>query len=102
MNRSEIFKLAWFFAKEHNFDMSEALKVAWRNHKLVKQMQEKIVRFKFYKVSGEIRNAVGTLMEGILPEVDASLRKSPEHCQVYFDMEAKAWRSFRKELLLAA
>ena len=100
MNKSNVFKLAWEIAKKYNFDFSEALTVAWRNIKLVKAMQSGVVKFRFFKVGGEIREAMGTLMRDMLPEVNHSLRKSPDYCQVYFDTEANGWRSFRKELLL--
>jgi len=101
MNRSNVFKLAWEFVRIHNFTKSEALKQAWKNYKLVKQMKKEIVCFMYKKADGNFRTAWGTLQDNIVPESNPALRKSLDSVQVYFDTEAYGWRSFRKELLVA-
>ena len=55
---SSVMKLAWQMVRKNGYTMSEALKVAWLNMKLKMQMKQKIVRFYYRKVSGEIREAL--------------------------------------------
>lgn len=75
--------------------MSEALKVAWLNMKLKMQMKQKIVRFYYRKVSGEIREAFGSLQENLLPETKGTGRKANCTLQTYFDTERQDWRCFK-------
>ena len=75
--------------------MSEALKVAWLNMKLKMQMKQKIVRFYYRKVSGEIREAFGSLQENLLPETQGTGRKANCTLQTYFDTERQDWRCFK-------
>lgn len=49
--------LAWQFVRKNGYNMSEALKVAWRNIKLKTQMLSGIAHFRFVKVDGSIREA---------------------------------------------
>ena len=72
----EIMNLAWQMVKRNGYTMSEALKVAWLNMKLKMQMKQKIVRFYYRKVSGEIREAFGSLQENLLPETQGTGRKA--------------------------
>lgn len=55
--------------------------------------------FKFKKVNGDIRYACGTIDEGIINTYhkfsDNSKAPNPE-VQVYFDLDALAFRSFKK------
>lgn len=55
-NMSEIMTLAWQLVKKNGFNMSEALKCAWRNFKLRTAMKSRIVKFYFQKVDGSIRD----------------------------------------------
>lgn len=80
--------------------LSEALKVAWVNIKLKVAMKSRIVKFYFVKISGERREAYGTLAENLIPQVGESGRKPNETVQVYYDSEKEAWRSFKKANLL--
>ena len=63
----QVFNLAWQFVKRNGYTMSEALKVAWANIKLRSQLSKRIVKFYFQKVDGSIREAYGTLKEGLIP-----------------------------------
>lgn len=88
-------KLAWQFAKRNGFTLSEALKEAWANIKLVNAMHKGIVKFYFTKVDGSKREAYGTLSSEVIPPVGGE-RKNNDTCQVYFDTEKQAWRCFKK------
>lgn len=88
-------KLAWQFVKLNGFTLSEALKEAWANIKLVNAMHKGIVKFYFIKVDGSKREAYGTLSSEVIPPVGGE-RKNNDTCQVYFDTEKQAWRCFKK------
>ena len=98
---SEIMNLAWQMVKRNGYTMSEALKVAWLNMKLKMQMKQKIVRFYYRKVSGEIREAFGSLQENLLPETKGTGRKPNDTLFTYFDTEREDWRSFKRANLLS-
>lgn len=70
------------------------------NNELSKLLHERVVRFVYQKSDGSIREAVGTLKKDMCPDVKGGGKPTPEHLQLYFDLEKKAWRSFRKELLI--
>lgn len=91
----KIMKLAWQFVKRNGFTLSEALKEAWANIKLVNAMHKGIVKFYFTKVDGSKREAYGTLSSEVIPPVGGE-RKNNNTCQVYFDTEKQAWRCFKK------
>ena len=96
----EILNLAWQFVRKNGYTMSEAMKVAWANYKLKQAMKNKIVKFYYRKVSGEIREAFGSLQEKLLPETKESGRKSNNTLFTYFDTERESWRSFKKANLI--
>lgn len=70
---------------------------------LRKRMMQGRVAFRFKKVNGEIRNAIGTLDEYSIPtQVAPTLRTSKprkfnEDIFLYYDCEQCAYRSFKKE-----
>lgn len=99
-NLQNIMKTAWQFRKQYNLSMSEALKQAWANFKLKKELSERVVMFYFRKVNGEIRQAYGTLMANIVPAT-AGNRKTNNENQIYFDTEKLGWRSFKKVNLIS-
>lgn len=98
-NLSEIMKTAWQFVKVNGFTMSEALKQAWLNIKLKVKMFKGVVHFWYQKVSGEIREAWGTLNERFLPTGEGSGNNHNVTCQNYWDTEAEngqgAWRRYK-------
>lgn len=96
----EVMRLAHQFIRKNGMGLSEALKIAWANIKLKMAMKSRIVKFYFVKVSGEIREAWGTLAEGLVPQVGESGRKPNDTLQVYYDSEKEGWRSFKKANLL--
>ena len=97
----EIMSLAHQFIRKNGMSLSEALKVAWTNNKLKVAMKSRIVKFYFVKVSGETREAYGSLADGVIPSIERdSSRKQNETCQAYYDCEKEAWRCFKKANLL--
>lgn len=63
-------------------------------------LTERVVRFSFRKNDGTIRKAVGTLMKSMTPQTQGGGRPTPEHLQLYFDVEKQSWRSFKKDQLI--
>lgn len=83
------------------------------NHLKNKVMLEKVqdalkqgkVRFSFKKVDGSVRSAYGTLHPSLLPVRDSaegsSTRPPNPGVQVYYDLDAGSFRSFKKENLVS-
>lgn len=67
---------------------------------LIKRMKQEIVTFTFTKVDGTIRIARGTLRNDVLPQTTGTGRPTPENIQVYYDVDKKSWRSFKKSNLI--
>lgn len=96
-----VMSLAWQFVKRNGYTMSEALKCAWANVKLRAKMKSGIVKFYFQKVDGTLREAYGSLKEGLIPVTSGEgKRKSNDTLQVYFDTEKQSFRSFKKANLV--
>lgn len=91
----DVMLLAWTFVKRNGYSMSDALKCAWANIKLRALLGKRVVEFYFKKTDGTLRQAFGTLMSDRVPETKGE-RKAADSCQVYFDTEKEAWRSFKK------
>lgn len=96
----EIMTLAWQFVKRNGYTMSEALKCAWANMKLMGQMKDRIVKFYFLKVDGTVREAYGTLRRELVPETGKSDKAKNDTVQCYYDTERQSWRSFKKANLI--
>ena len=96
----DVMLLAWSFVKRNGYTMSEALKIAWTNIKLMKQMKERIVKFYFQKIDGSVREAYGTLKNGLVPETGNSDRAKNDTVQCYYDTDRQSWRSFKKANLI--
>lgn len=95
-----VMSLAWQFVKRNGYTMSEAMKVAWLNMKLKLAMTQRIVKFYYQKVSGEIREAYGTLKESIMPATQGTGRKANDTVFTYWDTERQEWRCFKKANLI--
>jgi hypothetical protein len=98
---SSVMCLAWQFVKRNGLNMSEALKVAWRNGKLKIAMKSKIVKFYYQKVDGTMREAYGTLSDRLMPATGNDNRKKNDTVQVYYDTECQEWRCFKKANLVS-
>ena len=98
---SELMRLAWQFVKQNGATMAEAMKIAWRNEKLLLQMALRIVKFYFQKIDGTIREAYGTLKASRIPAAAGTdNRKKNTTVQTYFDTEKNEWRCFKKMNLI--
>lgn len=67
---------------------------------LIARMRNEIVTFTFTKVDGTIRIARGTLRKDVLPQTMGTGRPTPESIQIYYDVDKKSWRSFKKNNLI--
>ncbi len=98
MNKTDlknIMTLAWGFVRRNGMNISEALKLAWRNFKLKARMYQGIVKFYFQKVDGSIREAYGTLASHLVTETKCADRRSNPTVQTYFDTEKGEWRCYK-------
>lgn len=94
MNKSKLFHIAHSIKHQFN-SFADALRKAWVIIKLRARMKKQIVSFKFKKVDGSIREAKGTLMANMLPEIKGTSNKVNHSVMAYFDVEANAFRSFK-------
>jgi hypothetical protein len=91
-----VMQYAW--SVNHLFtNFAEALRKAWAIVKLKRDMSHGEVRFKFRKVNGEIREAVGTLN---VEYERKGTGYSTEETVSFFDMIANGWRSFKVTQLI--
>lgn len=98
----EVMVLAWQFVRTNSFGMSDALKLAWVNLRLKSEMESRVVRFRFIRVDGVVREASGTLDERLVPAPKGNdKRAKSDTVQVYYDIERGGFRSFRKVNLLS-
>lgn len=93
---SRVMTLAWQLVKRNGFNISEALKCAWTNIKLIALLYNRIVEFYFKKTDGTMRQAFGTLKDDLIGEIKGTGRKSNDNVQVYWDTEKSEFRSFKK------
>ena len=97
----QIMQLSWQFIKRNGYSKSEALHTAWLNFKLRAEMTKKIVKFYYKKVDGTLREAFGTLKEGLIPAIGSNdNRRKNDTLQVCWDTEKVEWRCFKKANVL--
>lgn len=77
---------------------SEALKYAWKIIKLKSKLSKEIVSFKYKKVDGTVRSAVGTLKGDMLPTGKG--KSSSPSVMTYFDVEVNGYRCCKIENLI--
>lgn len=99
MDKSQLFKRAWYIAKTTGKNFAICLVKAWELYKLKKALAKRKVKFAYEKVNGELRYAVGTLEEKFLGDVKG-LRKPNIKVLSYYDLDAMAFRCFRIENLV--
>lgn len=92
--KSLLFKIAHTVKSKFN-SFSEALKYAWKVIKLRMKMKKGIVSFRFKKVDGSIREAVGTL-----PATPQGNGKPNLKVFTYFDVEKNDYRCSRIDALI--
>lgn len=96
--RNRLFNIAWSVADK--FDtFSEALIHAWKVIKLQWALcTQALVNFKYKKVDGSIREAVGSLQNPPMPK--GGMRKVNHSVLVYFDLQQQDWRCAKVELII--
>ena len=97
----EVMQNAWRFFKVTGESFSECIKRSWAVYRLTKEMKTKTVQKKKKKVSGEIRQAFGTMRDEIIHDKikGTGVRKNQDLFN-YWDTEVDGWRSFKKFNLL--
>lgn len=96
-----VMRLAWKILRRNGYEWSRCLRVSWANIKLTAAMKNRIVKFYFQKISGEIREGWGTLQDHLLPEINPENKKTDDTCFIYYDTEKLGWRSFKKANLIS-
>ncbi len=92
VDKSSIFKVANAIRRSQNgLTIGEALKMAWKAAKLQVELAAGEVRFRYRKVNGEVREAVGTLKNMV---TDWKFSAFNGTAMFYFDIEKKGFRSF--------
>lgn len=94
--KTKLFKTAWAIAGAFS-SFGAALAHAWKVIKLADAARRGVVAFAYRKVSGEVRNAVGTL--DFAYEAKGG-RQAGDGIFVYFDIEAGDVRSCKVENLI--
>lgn len=98
-NKSQIFKSAWQMVRNFGYTLAQALKCAWANAKFLVIASERLCEFVYLKVDGTTRRAIGTLTKKY-ENTSGTHRPQNDAVQCYYDIDAEAWRSFRKRNLL--
>ena len=98
--KSDRIKLIEHFINKCSMAIEEATKVAEMNQMLQEQLNKRNVRFYFKKTDGSIRSAYGTLASSEMPEIKGIGKPLNFDLQLYYDLEKKLFRSFKKSNLL--
>lgn len=69
---------------------------------LIENLSKGVATFKYRKVDGSIREAKGTINPELTPATkDETARVATDGPTIsYYDMDAKAWRSFRRDSVI--
>lgn len=98
----EVMQLAWQFVRRNGLSKSEAMKLSWANLRLRGKMKKGVVYFRFMKTDGTVREAFGTLNNGLMPAIKGTGKKEANDAvQAYFDTACGEFRSYRKINLLS-
>lgn len=90
-NCSEVYDLARQILNETACGRSLAMKNAW----LVYKLDKGVVKFKYKKENGEIREAIGTLNTDFMSDPSVTYRHRCAGVQRYYDLEKFEWRSYK-------
>lgn len=96
--KSLVFKTAWQL-KSIFKSFADALAYAWKVVKLKLSMLNKVVEFKYKKVGGSIRTAIGTLSTKFV-DYEYKGQTSSNKVFTYYDVEQDAFRSCKVENLI--
>lgn len=81
--------------------IQEATRIADMNDNLYQELQCSNVRFCFKKKDGTIREALGTMQKSVIPEIKGTGRPLNFDLQLYYDLDCKSFRSFKKANLIS-
>lgn len=81
--------------------LSEALKKAWMNAKLLISMKKRVCHFFYKKISGEVREAYGTMMDRVIEGKVNGNGKRGKDCFTYYDTAADGFRCFKTYNIIA-
>ena len=82
--------------QEERFHDGRGVEMRMGDMKLKADLKVKIVEFYFKKTDGTLRQAFGTLKEGLIGETKGTGRKPNKNLQVYWDTEKEEYRCFKK------
>ena len=95
---SRVMHMAHIFARQ-GMNKSYALTWAWHMQTLRKALLNGIVRFRFIKINGDVRDAKGTLHPLLIPEdktPKGTSTATPNFSSMpFFDLDKQEWRAFR-------
>lgn len=98
----EVMQLAWQFVRRNGLSKSEAMRLSWANLRLWGKMKKGVVCFRFMKTDGSVREASGTLNNGLMPAIKSlGKRTANDAVQAYYDTACGEFRSYRKANLLS-
>ena len=100
---SKVMTTAWTYFRGGLYEsFSLALRAAWAFFKLSKTLRRGIAYFTYKKADGSLRNAIGTLHGHNFDYQHKTSKRATKAGQVkYWDVVARAWRSFRIERLVS-
>ena len=103
VNQTNVIAKAVQFVNYYNMDINDAVRKGIMLEELKQRMVNgELVKFKYMKVDGSIRNAIGTLQADVVvanTKANGTYRKS-QGTFCYIDLENFGWRSFREERLI--
>ena len=103
VNQANVIAKAVQFVNNFNMDVNDAVRKGIMLEQLKSRMLSgELVKFKFSKVDGSNRTAIGTLHPDVVAantKNNGTYRKS-NGIFCYIDLECFAWRSFKEERLI--
>ena len=103
VNQTNVIAKAVQFVNYYNMDINDAVRKGIMLEQLKNRMLSgELVKFKYMKMDGSIRNAIGTLQADVVAantKANGTYRK-PQGTFCYIDLECFAWRSFKEERLV--
>ena len=103
INQTNVIEKAVLFVNYYNMDINDAVRKGIMLEQLRNRMVNgEMVKFKYQKVDGSIRSAIGTLQADVVAantKANGIYRKA-QGTFCYIDLECFAWRSFKEERLI--
>ena len=103
INQTNVIEKAVLFVNYYNMDINDAVRKGIMLEQLRNRMVNgEMVKFKYQKVDGYIRCAIGTLQADVVAantKANGIYRKA-QGTFCYIDLESFGWRSFKEENLI--